>query len=143
MHPLPDGLYIAAHGGDSVIVSSQTPQQQSRVQMLHCCCFATDQGQSSGTTGLRWACCIHTCPHASGRHAYLGLLHIAVAGEDDQVGLERLQAVDILLQRLQAAVAAAVVDGDADRGRQLAGNASLLRVGCGVHSAGTGRMRMP
>ena len=47
-------------------------------------------------------------------------------GEDDELGLVRLEAGNVGLERLGALVGAAVIDRDADREGRLAGNASLL-----------------
>lgn len=58
------------------------------------------------------------------------LLDLAgLAGEEDQLRLVLGKAGDVGLEGLDRGVAAAVVDGDADRESELAGDLGLLRVG--------------
>jgi hypothetical protein len=61
-----------------------------------------------------------------GRH-WTHLRLLGVAGEHDQVGLVRLQALDVGRQALEGPVLTAVVHADADGGGQLAGDTGLLR----------------
>lgn len=61
------------------------------------------------------------------RVALLGLVD-ALAREDDELGLVRLEAVHVGLERLDRLVGAAEVDGDAHRKRLLAADASLLEL---------------
>lgn len=61
----------------------------------------------------------------------------ALAGEEDETGLVVLQAGDVGDQRLLGVVVAAVVDGNADGGSQLLGDAGLLQLGGGEAATGT------
>jgi hypothetical protein len=63
---------------------------------------------------------------AYGRVALLGLARLA--GEDDQAGLVRLQALNVDRLALLAQVPATVVDDDAEPERLLAGDAGLLEL---------------
>ena len=58
--------------------------------------------------------------------ALLGRL--GLAGEEDELALVSLQALDVGLERLLGQVLAAGVDRDTDGGSELAGNASSLVV---------------
>lgn len=70
----------------------------------------------------------------------LGVALLDLAGlfrEDDEAGLVGLEALDVELQALLAAVAAAVVDGDAEREGLLGAEAGLLELSLGETAAGT------
>jgi len=49
-------------------------------------------------------------------------------GEEDELALEGLETINVELERLGAAVLAAVIDGDADGARDGAGDTSLLQL---------------
>ena len=66
-----------------------------------------------------------------------GLDLAGLLGEDDEAGLVGLEALDVELERLLRLVAAAVVDGDADREGLLGADAGLLELGLGEAAART------
>lgn len=70
-----------------------------------------------------------------GRVAGLDLARLA--REDDEARLVGLEALDVELERLLGLVAAAVVDGDADREGLLGADAGLLELGLGEAAART------